>query len=848
MLADHPGTTWRSRAGTTDVNFLLLSLRLAWRDWRAGELNLLLGALVIAVAAIASVGFFVDRMELALERQASHLLGADLVLASDRPVDASPIGSAAAGVSMTRTVVFPSMAAGADGVQLASVKAVGEGYPLRGRLLVRDGLGARADVEATGIPAPGEAWLDPQLATALGLDVGDEVELGERMFRIGRIISVETDRGTGFVNFAPRLMIAEADLDSTGLLGPASRASWNLLVAGEPAQVGAVRARLEGRLEPGQRLETVTDGRPELSSTLARAEQFLALVALLTALIAAVAVALGARRFAQRHIDGCAVMKAIGLPQGRLLRALVAELLWIALVGGLAGAVVGWSLHFLLVSAVASMVAVPLPPASAWPALRAIAASVVLLIGFGAWPFVRLAGVPPMRVLRRELGPVGGLAWVGAVLALVCFAGLMLWFAGDRRLAAWALAGFAAGGVVFVLAGLFAVRMVGRLRGLAGAMRSPAWRLAFASWSRRREASVAQVVALAIGLMALMLLTVTRSDLIEGWQRASPPDAPNRFVINIQPEQRARVGDRLGEAGIADTNLFPMVRGRLVTINGAPVRADDYDDDRAQRLVQREFNLSYMAEPPSHNKVVAGRWFDPQANEVSFEEGIMATLRLKVGDKVGFDIAGRIIEADLTSARVVAWDSMQVNFFAILSPALLGEMPQTWITAYHQPETGEHVDRELVREMPNLTVFDVGNILRQVQDMLAQVIRAVQVLFVLTLVAGIAVLYGALAVSRDERLREAGLMRALGASRRQLSVAQLIEIAASGALAGLLAAIGALVVGSVLAERVFDFELSLRLSLLPLGALGGALLSLLAGWLGLRHVLDSPPMTVLRDA
>jgi putative ABC transport system permease protein len=291
-----------------------------------------------------------------------------------------------------------------------------------------------------------------------------------------------------------------------------------------------------------------------------------------------------------------------------------------------------------------------------------------------------------------------------------------------------------------------------------------------------------------------------------------------------------------------------MVRGRLVTINGAPVRADDYDDDRAQRLVQREFNLSYMAEPPSHNKVVAGRWFDPQANEVSFEEGIMATLRLKVGDKVGFDIAGRIIEADLTSARVVAWDSMQVNFFAILSPALLGEMPQTWITAYHQPETGEHVDRELVREMPNLTVFDVGNILRQVQDMLAQVIRAVQVLFVLTLVAGIAVLYGALAVSRDERLREAGLMRALGASRRQLSVAQLIEIAASGALAGLLAAIGALVVGSVLAERVFDFELSLRLSLLPLGALGGALLSLLAGWLGLRHVLDSPPMTVLRDA
>src|SRR5690606_28516527 len=315
--------------------------------------------------------------------------------------------------------------------------------------------------------------------------------------------------------------------------------------------------------------------------------------------------------------------------------------------------------------------------------------------------------------------------------------------------------------------------------------------------------------------------------------------------------QRARVDEQLAAAGIADATLFPMVRGRLVSINGAPIDVDAYDDDRAQRMVQREFNLSYMAEPPSHNTVVAGRWFDPQAHEVSFEEGIMSTLGLALGDRVGFDIAGRLIEADLTSARAVAWDSMQVNFFAILSPALLASMPQSWITAYHQPEqagSGERLDRALVREMPNLTVFDIGNILRQVQDMLAQVIRAVQVLFVLTLVAGLAVLYGALAISRDERLREAGLMRALGASRRQLATAQLIEISVSGALAGFLAAIGALVVGAVLAERVFDFQLSLRLSLLPLGAIVGAVLSLLAGWLGLRHVLDSPPMTVLRDA
>lgn len=836
-----------ARARPTDLNFLLLSLRFAWRDWRAGELGLLLASLVIAVAAIASVGFFAERMELALERQAAHLLGADLVLVSDRPVDASAL-DVGGGIATTRTVVFPSMAGGPQGVQLASVKAVGEGYPLRGRLRVRERLDAQDDAEAEGIPPPGEAWTDPQLALALGLDVGDEIELGDRTFRIGRIISLEPDRGTGFVNFAPRLMIAEVDLESTGLLGPASRASWSLMASGEPAPIAALQARLEDRLERGQRLQTVTDGRPELSSTLRRAEQFLSLVALLTALIAAVAVALGARRFAQRHIDGCAVMKAVGLSQPRLVRILGAELLWIALVGGLAGAALGWGLHFLLVSAAAPLVAVPLPPAPAWPAVRAVVASVVLLVGFGAWPFVRMAGVPPMRVLRRELGPVGGLAWGGALLALACFAGLMLWFAGDRRLAILALGGFAAGGLVFVLAGIGTVRAVAALRGFAGPMRSPTWRLAIASWARRRDASVAQVVALAIGMMALMLLTVTRTDLIEGWKRATPPDAPNRFVINIQPDQRVRVEERLAGAGIGEPMLFPMIRGRLVSIDGRPVDAADYDDDRAQRMVQREFNLSYMAEPPSHNAIVAGRWFDPDAAEVSFEAGIMETLGLRLGDRIGFDIAGRRIEAELTSAREVAWDSMQVNFFAILSPGLVAQMPQTWITAYHQPEKGERIDRELVREMPNLTVFDVGNILRQVQEMLGQVIRAVQVLFMLTLVAGVAVLYGALAVSRDERLREAALMRALGASRRQLSVAQLIEIAVSGALAGLLAAVGALAVGAILAERVFDFELSLRLSLLPLGAIGGAALSLLAGWIGLRRVVDSSPMGVLRDA
>lgn len=835
-------------AASTELNFLALSLRFAWRDWRAGELNLLFAALAIAVAAIASVGFFVDRMEAGLERQAADLLGADLVLIADRPIDAQVAAQAAnAGLAVARTVVFPSMAASDEGMQLASVKAVSAAYPLRGSLRVYVNGSTERDEPAQGIPGPGDAWADAQLAAALGIVPGDEIELGDRSFRLARLISIEPDRGTGFVNFAPRLMIAETELESTGLLGAASRASWALLLAGQPAALERMRGQLQASLGAGQRLETVAEGRPELSATLMRARQFLALTALLSALIAAVAVALGARHFVERHLDGCAVMKAVGLPQGRLMRVLAAELLWIALAAGVVGATIGWLLHFFLVAAVAKLVAVALPPPSAWPALRALTASVVLLVGFGAWPFMRLAGVAPMRVLRREVGAPERPAWVGGLLAIACFALLLFWFAGDRRLAGWALLGFAAGGLAFGLAAMASTAVVVRLRGLAGVAGSSVWRLALSSWARRRQAVVAQVVTLAIGLMALILLTVTRGDLIAGWQRASPPDAPNRFVVNIQPPQRDAVDAQLAAAGITDAVLFPMVRGRLVSVNGRTVQPDDYADDRAQGMVRRDFNLSYMERPPAHNTVVEGHWFDPQAHEVSFEAGIMKTLGLHLGDRLGFAIAGQVLEAELTSVRAVAWDSMQVNFFAILSPALLEPMPQTWITAYHQSEGGVALDRQLVQAMPNLTVFDVGNILRQIQEVLEQVVQAVQLLFVLTLAAGVAVLYGGLAVSRDERRREAALMRALGASRRQLAAAQLIEIAISGALAGLLAAAGALAVGAILATQVFDFALAVRLSLLPLGALAGATLALLAAWPGLRQILDSPPVAVLRD-
>ena len=833
-----------------------LSWNLLRRDWRAGELQLLAAALVVAVAAIASVGFFVDRIKSALNLQARQLLGGDLVIVSTLPLSPEVFKQAGAqGLSVVRTLNFPSMALveakpGSEQpppALLASLKAVSEGYPLRGAVRVGTSV-TGPDAPATGIPSRGSVWVDPPLMQGLGLEPGGSLMLGDKTFRIERLIIVEPDRGSTFVNFAPRAMIALDDLEATQLVQPASRVTYRTMLAGDARKVADFEAWVTPRLAAGQRIETLENGRPEMRSTIDRAQQFLALVSLLSALIAAVAIAVAARRFAQRHLDGCAVMRAIGITQGRLLTALMLEMVWLGLAAGIVGAVLGWAGHLALTQVAAPMINLELPAASFVPAVQAVCAGLLLLLGFAAVPLMRLAGVPPLRVLRRDLGAPPIAAWVAALTALLAFSALLLWVSGDRKLAGIAIGGFAAGGVIFVGVAWLAIRLIAPLRHLVGTSGgNAALRMALASWSRRQGASIAQTAALSVGMMALLLLTVTRGDLLDSWQRATPPDAPNRFIINIQPDQREPVAQALREAGILQADLLPMIRARLTAINGKTVDPARFEDERARRLVDREFNLSYMSAMQPHNRNMVGRWLDPTRPEASMEVGIMKTLGLSLGDTLSFEIAGESVEVTAVGARKVAWDSMQVNFFMILSPAALGDRPQTWISSFRLPEEKSAIVNRLLARFPNLTVYDTGLIVRQVQSILDHVIRAVQFLFVFTLAAGVVVLYAALASSRDERVREAALMRALGASRRQLQRAQLFELAATGALAGFLAALGAIAIGAVLAHQVFDFEFAARWGSVPLAMLAGAALSTIAGWFSLKSVVDSPPLATLRN-
>lgn len=831
----------------------LQSLRMTQRDWRAGELRFLLVALIVAVAALSSVGFFVDRMRAGLERDAHKLLGGDLVIRADEPI--APAFRAEAqrrGLQTADTAVFPSMAIAGEGAQsvsrLASVKAVSQAYPLRGKVEIAKhaaGQGRAADA----IPPKGSVWVDPGILSSLQLSVGDQLTLGSKRFVIDGVITAEPDRGAGFMNFAPRVMLADSDLAATGLVQYGSRVAYRLLVAGKPADVRAyenwVKEKIDADKLRGVRTESLESGRPEMRATLQRAQEFLSLVGLLSAMLAAVAVAMAARRFMLRHVDACAMLRCLGMTQNQVTLLYLSEFIAVGLIGSAIGALLGFGAHFLLIEWLGSLVARDLPPASWLPALQAVATGLLLLVGFAIPPVLQLRNVPHNRVIRREQDAPQAATLATYVSGLLAFIALLLWQADNLKLALLTAAGFLGGLAGFALIGWLALKSLRPLRNL---FVHPGWRFAVTALQRRPGAAVLQIVALSLGLMALLLLTVIRGDLVNAWRAATPADAPNRFVINIQPDQKAGIETRLQRIGIRDADLFPMIRGRLLAINDVPVSGESYVEDRAKRLVDREFNLSTMRALPPANEITAGRWFDDSRPEASVEAGLAETLHLKLGDRLKFDIAGEAVEVPITSLRKLEWGSMKVNFFIIINPAVMQDMPQTWITSFHLPAAHSAFDNELTRDFPNLTVVDIGLIVRQIRDVIDQVVTAVEFLFLFTLASGVLVLYAALASSQDQRTREAGLLRALGATRNQLSQAQWIEFALVGGLAGSLAAAGATAVGWSLAHFVFDFEWQFSLVVWIAGIAVGAGCVFIGGWASLRNVLKQPPLQTLRES
>jgi putative ABC transport system permease protein len=824
------------------------SLRMLARDWRAGELRVLAAAMVIAVASVTSVGFFADRVGRGLARDAHQLLGADLVLVSDHPFAA---GLAAdmerRSLRSASAVAFMSMAIVDGKSQLAGVKAVTENYPLRGQLRVAPAPGA-ADAPVGAGPPRGKVWIEERLVSALGAPVGTRLRLGDAELEVGAVLTLEPERSANFFNFAPRLLMNAADVPASGLIRPGSRASYYLYLAGAPRELQSAESLLKGALERGQRVETLETGRPEVRASVERAQRFLALTALLAAILAGVAIALAARRFVQRHLDACAVMRCLGATQSKLVLLYGGEFVAVGVAACAVGAAVGFAGQQALSATLEELLRAELPVPGPLPALQGFLVGLALMLGFLLPPLLQLKNVPALRVMRRESGRPKG----GALAAYACgfgtLAALLLWQAADVRLGAYVIGGFTAAIAAFVAIAWLLLRLASHAA-VTRRAGSASLRYGLAQLRRHAAGNAVQTTCLALGLTALLLLTFTRHDLVQAWRRSVPPDAPNRFLIGVQPEQRAALARFFSEHSMPAPELYPMVRGRLVAVNARPVRDQDYPEERARRLVEREFNLSYMDAPPEHNTVAAGRWFTgAAARELSVEEGIAERLGWKLGDELTFSVGAQPFSARITSLRKLRWDSMRVNFFVIAPPGLLADFPATFVSAFRVEPGREPVLNELATRFPNVTLVDVAAAVRQAQLVIDQLIEAVQFVFLFSLAAGVLVLYSALLATEDERRREAALMRVCGASRAQVAGSQRAEFLAMGVVAGLLATLGAAGIGQLVARKVFELNLAPSVELWLAGPLAGIALLSFNAWLSSRQVLRSSPALTLRDA
>jgi putative ABC transport system permease protein len=845
------------------LSFVALAWRQLRRDLKAGDIRILLAALALAVFAVTAVGFVTDRAGRALAIEANRLMGGDAVVRGDAPITGAVRNATKAdGLRATDTVELNSMIrvvrAGAapgdaDSLRLGDLRALGPGFPLRGTFRLLDA--GKVEHDAHAVPARGTVWMSRAGADTLGAAIGDSVRLGDASLRLAALVAQEPDASLDYFNVAPKVFLNLADLPATGLVQEGSRVGYRLVVAGNAGAVERFVATVRPALGRGQRLETIGQARPEIRSALDRAGRFLGLAALVSVVLAAVAVAMAARRHSARHLSGAAVMRCLGASQRTLVGIHVGELLLLGAIASVIGIALAFVVQWALGGWLARTLSLSIPAAGWLPALQGLGVGLVVLLAFGAPPVLALRRVSALRVLRRDLDAAEPSAWLVALAGIGGLAALLWWKAGSATLGLAMLVGI---GATFAALAVLAWLLILAVRHLRPRLRG-SLRYGLANVSRRAATSIAQVSALGLGLMALLLLTFVRTDLLDRWQLSLAQDAPNRFIINVQDDQVQPLRAFVAAQGIAAPTLYPMVRGRLIAHNGQAIAnaarsgaAPPQDDDevRAQRRSEREFNLSSASALRDDNKIVAGQFWKAGARvpaQFSVEEDFAASLGWKIGDRIAFDVAGQRLEAPITSLRSVEWESFRPNFFVIASPGALDGLPASYITAVSVPPQATRFTARLVERFPNLSVIDVDAVLKQVRATGDQVSRVVQVVFWLSLAAGLLVLMAAISASQDERLLEGGVMRVLGGSRLQLRLAQASEFAAIGLIAGLVAAIAASLLSGVIADRVFDLPWQPDWMLAAAGGGLGTLAALAAGLFATRRVLDAPPSVTLRE-
>ena len=824
--------------------WVITASRMLARDWRGGELGVLVAALVLAVAVVAGISAFTTRLQVALEQESHRFLAADQVVRSRQPLPDNWLSEARSrGLEVAETLSFTSMVySEADGSSLASVKAVSPGYPLRGDLKMSAAPFGEPRV-APGGPPPGEVWVDSRLFPLLEIEPGATVNVGDAVLRVTGAVRAEPDRSVSFVDVGPRVLMHIDDIPATGIVQPGSRVSYRQLVAGDVPAVAAYADWIRPRLESAQRLIEVSEGQPGVGAALSRAESFLLLAGSLGVVLAGVAIALAARRFSERHANYVAILKSLGATSRDINRLYGSSLVALGILATVAGCLFGAGLQALAFRVFAD--SLPLQPGAAGvrPYAMGAATALVCLLSF-AWPPLRRLGLAsPLRVLRRDMPDEERRSLWDYAIGLTAVSGLMWWYSGDALLTLAVLAGLAAS-IAFGFALALTLLRGGRLVGMrAGSI----WRLALASLQRRGSANALQVVIFSMAILLLLVLTIIRTTLIDSWETQVPEDAPDHFVINIAPDEVERVEQTLRQAGIDSEALYPMIRGRIMGINDEELSTRD---DQSEGRRQREANFTWSRAVPEGNELVAGSWWaaDSDAALVSLEEEFAERLQVGVGDRLGLLVGSRDLNVTVSSIRALDWQSMKPNFFMVFPPALLTDFSATFMTSFHLGEKKKTFLNPFIREFPTVSVFEMDVVIAQLRNIVKQVSAAVELVLAIILLAGALVLIAGVQASVDSRRQESALLRALGARRGLVLGALAIEFASLGFFAGLLAVLGAEL--SAFALQVWVLELGYRPSfwLWPVGVGGAMLLIGALGVISCRSSVSTPPLLVLREA
>ncbi|GAB2528874.1 ABC transporter permease [Microbulbifer agarilyticus] len=815
----------------------MLPLKLLGRDWRGGELALIATALVLAVSCVTAIAHFSDRLTRAMYIQSQSFLAAERVVQSSKVVPQAWLNKAEElGLEQAQTTTFASMLSAGDEFQFASVKAVTDAYPLIGHLEMRGNASDEPRTVQQG-PAPGEVWLEARLLPLMDLQIGDQLQLGDGDFAITGILDHEPDRGANLFSMGARLMMHQSDLAATNILQPGSRVTYRYLFSGDDAALNNYFNWLKPQLTEHQRVIDLEEGQPRVARTLDRAESFLFLAASLAVLLASVAVGLAARRYGLRHANYVAVMKSLGAGKNKILGIYIGQMTALALIATAIGLAIGSLIQSQAVNLLEGFFPVTPPPSGIQPLWVGLATGVACVIGFAMPPLFRLAQTDPMQTLRQDWSNPDKREWLGLIPGPLSMLLLIWWLSGSLAITLALLAGLG-----LLIAGAAVVNRLlvrGRLASLGGS-----WRIALGSLQRRAGFNTLLIAAFGTGLLAMLAMFYARTALIDEWQMQLPENAPNHFLVNIAPYELDGVKQKVEGKNLEGTEFYPMVRGRLIAVNGTPVNEREQKDGS----IRRELNLSWTDTVPADNKIVAGEWWSEDLNEgVSVEVEVAARLGLNLGDVLRFSIGGLETEATITSLRTLDWNSMRPNFFMLFAPGSLDTFPATYIQSFYLPPEDKLFVNELVKNFPSISIIELDKILENIRETIGQVAIAVESVLALMLVAGVLVLVAGVRASISERLQEAAVIRTLGGRRQLLIRSLMIEFGLLGVAAGLLAAFGTEATLVVLTQQVFDMPLQFHPGLWVLGPLVGALLVGTAGTLACRSAVSQPPLKVLRE-